>query len=333
MWIRTFPPALEFMFLTVTPNPCIEKTFLLETFQPGASHRVSSGHVQRSLGGKGLNAARVAATLGAKTTALTLVGHREMDWAREELQVRGIEPVLVPTSQETRLCVNLVHQGTNTEVLEAGSPLEISEGTQLLDHYARLVRQADFVALCGSYPQSTNPAWDLHPVLLCDLARKAGKHFIYDGYGAGFARVMRSTAKPWMIKPNLDEASQYLRRPIVDRRAELATVRELMRRGPEVVMLTCGARGAYLGHRGGIEWLAAPQVDTVSAVGSGDSLLGAFIATLARTGSLVEAARCGVAAGALNAASPWPAQVEANEVAQLAATIQPKNCEMTLQLI
>src|SRR5206468_1397636 len=107
---------------------------------------------------------------------------------------------------------------------------------------------------------------------------------------------------PWCIKPNLDEAAQLLHRAIRNVHDERRAVRDMLRFGVEVVILSCGARGAYLGTASGVWFFHAPPVAEVSSVGSGDALVGAFAAQYLEHGDLVEAMRWGVAAGAANAA-------------------------------
>ena len=56
------------MIVCVAANPSVDKLFQVELVVPGGIHR-PSGYVQVA-GGKGLNAARAAATLGADVLAV-----------------------------------------------------------------------------------------------------------------------------------------------------------------------------------------------------------------------------------------------------------------------
>jgi 6-phosphofructokinase 2 len=72
----------------------------------------------------------------------------------------------------------------------------------------------------------------------------------------------------------------------------------------EVVALTLGAEGAVLATRDQTLRLASPPVEAVSAVGAGDSFVGAMVCALAKGRSAVEAFAHGVAAGAAAAMTP-----------------------------
>ncbi len=121
-----------------------------------------------------------------------------------------------------------------------------------------------------------------------------------------------------------------LRLPLETPGEERAAVRELRRRGVELVFLSCGARGCWVGWENEIEWLAAPAVETVSAVGSGDSLCGAFAAKYLESGDIWEGARWGVAAGSANAARLEAAGVGPQEIAPLVPQVKRELGEIRL---
>jgi tagatose 6-phosphate kinase len=322
------------MFLTFTPNPCIERTLRLPLFERGLSTRVASEGVFLSAGGKGINAARVATRCGAQVRAIAPVGVRQLDWMRQLATDEGTASAFVPVEADTRFCLNLIHgDGQKTELIEEGSPLTIDEGTTLIEKWRELLPQAQLASIGGSYPPSANAGFQLHAALLCDLAHRAGVPVIYDGKGLPFERALASKTPPWAIKPNLEEAAAYLKRNLETVADERRAVRDLLKRGVEVVLLSCGSRGLYLGHSTGIEWFAAPHVEVVSPVGSGDSLVGAFAARWLETGDLFEASRYGVAAGSACAAQEKPAFVNRADVEELMPRVSHSMQEMSLPLL
>ena len=83
--------------------------------------------------------------------------------------------------------------------------------------------------------------------------------------------------RPYLIKPNRDEAEHYLGRPIASVSDAARAARELCERGIENVMISLGADGAVLATPAGVFRADAPQVAVRSTVGAGDSMLAGFI--------------------------------------------------------
>lgn len=303
-----------------TPNPCIERTLHVADFARGHSHRVTAHNLRVTAGGKGINAARVAARFGANVRVLAPVGIHQSAHFRALLNDDDLESDLVEVEADTRTATNIVHAGGFTELVEAGNALSAHEAKTLHERFDVHLQNCQIAIIGGSYPPFTDEVnGENHSALLCELASRAGKPVLYDGKGAQFARALKSRNPPWAIKPNLAEASELLKRDLETLHAQQDAVQELMQMGVAVVLLSCGARGLWLGADGQIEWLAAPRIKEVSPVGSGDSLVGAFVARWLQSGDVHQSARWGVAAGAANAA-----QLEA-------ARIGPRDAEVLLK--
>ena len=133
---------------------------------------------------------------------------------------------------------------------------------------------------------------ELHLSTLSQAARDAGKKLIVDGKGAAFEVLLKSsrfqsTLAPWAIKPNTDEAAALLKHPVQTESEESRAVDELLDFGAEVVLLSCGVRGAWLGTQNQKVFFTPPFVEEVSAVGSGDAFVGAFAAQYLQSGDLI----------------------------------------------
>ncbi len=319
------------MFLTLTPNPCIERTICLDEVKRGFAQRIDSASVKVNAGGKGLNSARVAARLGAQTTAIAPVGNRQLKFLSDLAFEEGFVTDFLPVENDTRVCLNIVHgDGTHTEIIENGAPLSTKIGTGLLEKWRFHLPNARIASIGGAYPPLSAPAFGLHAAVLCQMAAAAGVPVIFDGRGEALRHALRSKTPPWAIKPNLDEASQILDRTIESGADERRAVRDLQDKGAEIVLLSCGSRGLYVGHREGIEWFEAPRVEVVSTVGCGDALVGAFAAQWLMGASVFEAARWGVAAGSACAAQLLPAFTSRSAVVALLPEVKQRNCEIAL---
>ena len=226
--------------------------------------------------------------------------------------------------------MNIIDESGSTEFVEAGNALSLEDGTRILEAWRELIPTCELALVGGSYPHFVDEAWNAHATILCSLARAAGKKLIYDGKGEPFRRAVFSKSPPWCIKPNLDEMRELWRRDIETPVDERRAIRDLLSRGIELVLLSCGARGLYVGFQGQIEFLSAPKVKEVSAVGSGDSLVGAFAARFLESSDVWESARLGAAAGAANAARFDVAQVGPDDAAALLPNVKRQIAEIGL---
>lgn len=321
------------MLLTVTPNLCIERTIEIPGFRAGAAHRVAPENLSVNSGGKGINAARVAAQLGAKVLATSWVGRNQRAWFETELARESIAHDLVEVESDTRVCVNVVSGGgVKTEIVEAGNELSATDGTRMLEKFESLSPYAELVAICGSYPPEGKGArWPVlgdHLTSLCGTALKHNKKILVDGKGDAFKALLNSNFLPWAIKPNCEEAGAFLNYSVCDESSERRAINDFLKLGIEVVVLSCGARGAYLGTHTHTWFFTPPRVQEISAVGSGDALVGAFCAKVleakdaAANSDLVEAVRWGVAAGAANAAQARSAFCTRAEIEILVPQVQ-----------
>lgn len=317
------------MLLSVTPNLCIERTLEIPDFRVGGVHRIAPTNLTVNAGGKGINAARVASQCGAKVLATSWVGKHQRAWFETELAREGVAFDLVEVESDTRICFNVVNgEGVKTEVVEAGNALSSDDGRRMREKFESLLPSVELVAICGSYPPGIPETFEAHLSVLCDIARRHGKKILVDGKGAEFTTLLKSEFLPWAIKPNCDEASAFLGYGVNSEDSEKCAIADFLRLGIEVVLLSCGARGAYLGTHASSFFFTPPQVQEVSAVGSGDSFVGAFAAQFLQEKTLIEAVSWGVAAGAANAAQARSAFCTREEIETLLPQVKCR--EVTL---
>lgn len=290
------------MILTVTLNAAVDKTYRVDHFTLDRVHR--TGEFRVAAGGKGINVARVYHALGGEALATGFLGGYNGRYIARAARDEGIPTRIVRTAEESRVCIAIVDPAacTQTEVNEAGPHVRPTEVTALRRLFRRLLSETpfEFVTLSGSIPPGVP---DTIYAELIEIARRAGVRCVLDASGeplrAGFA------ARPWMVKPNGYELAMLTgcSMSTVDEREMLAQIRTLAGTGPEVVAVTLGSKGCLCVAEGGAAaWRAVPpHIAFVSAVGSGDSFLGAFLWALGQRWTLPEALRLAVGAGAANA--------------------------------
>ena len=132
------------------------------------------------------------------------------------------------------------------------------------------------------------------------LNRK-GIPVILDTSGAALHKGL--AAKPWLIKPNRPETEELLKKRIKNREEMLWAIRQLLKKGPQIVIISLGNEGALMASKdqAGVWFAKAPKVKVDSPVGCGDSLVGGLLSAWLRHRNLVEAFRMGVACGSATA--------------------------------
>jgi 6-phosphofructokinase 2 len=128
----------------------------------------------------------------------------------------------------------------------------------------------------------------------------------------------------WLVKPSRRELEHLLGRKAQTPQDEEALAREVVERGrAEIVALTLGTSGAVLATREGTLRLPSPKVDTKSAVGAGDSFVGAMVWALAKGLPVEEAFAHGIAAGAATAMTTGTELCRRADVERLYGEVAP----------
>jgi 6-phosphofructokinase 2 len=120
-----------------------------------------------------------------------------------------------------------------------------------------------------------------------------------------------------LVKPSRSELEKLVGRQLDQDGVRKAAVDLVDRKAADFVAVTLGADGALLASSTGVYHLPAIPVIVRSAVGAGDSFLGAMVWALSEGKPAEEAFRLGVAAGAAAVMMPGPGLCRREDVFQL----------------
>jgi len=303
------------MVTTVTLNPSLDEWVHLPRLRLGALHRTA--RFLRYPGGKGVNVSRVLHELGQRTLAVALAGGDDGKILRELLHQRGIAHrfVVVGGSTRNNYQIQTDQPRAVTQINCAGPRVASAALPRLERLLAQSCHRNACVVLSGSLPPGL-PA-TTYQRLITRLMR-CGVRAVLDASGA--ALRFGVAAKPWLIKPNRQEAEELLgRRPhrIPGDAASAAT--RLAASTSAVVIVSLGSDGAVLAAPSSAQvlWATSPAVPVRSTVGAGDSLVAGFLVGWDRTKSLREALRLGVACGAASVMTPGTELCHARDVQRL----------------
>ncbi|MGA5322632.1 1-phosphofructokinase [Streptomyces seoulensis] len=277
------------MILTVTPNPSLDRTYEVPALERGEVIRASGERMDP--GGKGVNVSRAVAAAGRRTLAVLPLGGAPGALIAELLDAQGIEVAPVPVAGATRSNIALAEaDGVLTKINAPGPELTPAEEESLLAAVRTHSADADWIACCGSLPLGLAPSWYADVVA---RAHAAGARIALDTSGPALLEALR--ARPDVVKPNAEELSAAVGRPLATVGDAVKAAEELRAMGARAVLASLGADGQLLVDDDGA-WFGTARVAAVrSNVGAGDSSLAGF---LIAGGSGPEALASAVAHGA-----------------------------------
>lgn len=258
------------MVLTITVNPSIDKTYILDKFlQNTVNH---SHHVILNAGSKGINVSRVVRLLGLDTLALAFYGGMVGEILLSKLNEENISYDLIKAEDfSTRINVKIVDMSTKsfTDINERGTPVLDYDYKRFIDKYREKLPQSEIVVISGSLlPGMANTTY----YELIKIAHEYDKPVFLDCGG----NVLKESlaARPYLIKPNLKEFEGMLGKSGLGIEEIAFEGRRIIERyGIEYVIVTMGQKGAVGISKNEGYVVAGPAVEVFSTVGAGDAFL------------------------------------------------------------
>lgn len=290
------------MIYTVTLNPALDTEVYIDSFEFNAVVR-SSAPLEHC-GGKGFNVSRLLANFGADSVAMGFVGGSVGIKLEQLLLDGGIRTLFTKVAGETRTNVVITERAGEERHLKVNQPGPRIEGDELgnfLDQVMSVAQKDDIWVLAGSLPKGVPHS------IYADIARSLGHggcKVIIDA--SGDALVQAIAAKPFLIKPNLEELEDLEQRSLARDDDIAESVRCLINRGVQNVCVSLGSRGVYLAGSdvGPPQFLSAPKIVQRNPTGAGDSLVGGTAFKLAHGAPLVDAVKFGLVCGSATASLP-----------------------------
>jgi 1-phosphofructokinase family hexose kinase len=285
------------VILAIALSPAIDRTFTVERLRPGTVHRPI--RYLMTAGGKGVNVARAAATLGAAVT-LAAVVHQPSQFtdlfnSSESLSETSVGNRvllrLVASSLPTRTCLSVAEDGSAvmTDFNEPPSTLAPNEWRELVTEVESVVAggPSGWLTVSGSAPSGLpSDAFEQ----LVRISHASGWRIAVDTSGSALSAAL--AAEPDLVKINRAEAAE-----LVGQTTPPELIARLGHRAPSTrFIVTAGVDGAF-----------APglHVTTKSRgqypTGSGDAFLAGLVHALDTGADDLTALRLAVGAGVANA--------------------------------
>ena len=279
------------VILSIALNPTIDMSSEAERVVP--TRKIRTSNVKHHPGGGGVNVARVIDSLGGAVDLLFMSGGATGGLLEECLSRTAIGCYKVHIEQSTRLAYMIHEQQTGLEYRFVPEGPQVSE--QELDQVLERVEKfdGDYIVVSGSLPRGV--PHDTYAII-ADIANRNNIRFILDSSGEGLKSAL-SKSNIFLIKPNHRELEKLIGKSL-DKKGVQEAALELVQNGSaDNVAVSLGAEGAFLANKEGGLFVPAGKVEVRSAVGAGDSFVGAMAFSLASGQSIQDAFRFGVAAG------------------------------------
>ena len=277
---NTTRQAADCPVLCVTLNPALDMTIGLDSLVPGKVNRARSHHLEAA--GKGINVARVLATLGHPVTLSGFLGADNQADFEAAFAEWGLSDAFERVAGATRINVKLGEaSGRVTDINGAGMQVDEAAFTRL---EARIDDWIDRQQAEGSPERcAVVIAGSLSPGVsseqLASLVQRVRARRIACWLDtSGTALEAGLAVPPSGVKPNEQELALWAGEPLESDAARQRALASLVEHGIEQALISAGPEGV-LWASPGAETLRArpPRMRVVSTVCAGDTLLAAML--------------------------------------------------------
>ena len=292
------------MILTITANPSVDISYQLEKFNIDDVTRTSD--IEKHAGGKGIHVGYVLKELGAAPVHSGFVGGKLGEFIEEDLEKIGQKTRFVKVKGDTRNCIAILHEGKQTEILEAGPTISIDEKEEFINNLNQISEGCHIINISGSLPKGLTS--DFYKQII-KYAKKHNKFVSIDTSGNTLKDIINSEEKPDLIKPNETEISYVLGRNI-----EKGDLKEILKEEPfkdiPYIVVSMGKDGAIVKIKNKIYNAKVPKVLAINPVGSGDSSLAGALFAIDKEKSDEEIIKTSMTCGLLNVLTEEIAHIE-----------------------
>lgn len=276
--------------VTLTLNPAFDVHCFAENFKP--YHESIAKITSKEAGGKGVNVSRALQSNGVDNLAVVIVGTDNGEEFVKTLKKDGLN--VVPVYVDGRIRENItLHEIENPETRISFDGFECDESVLLqVQQEIGNVDNDTIVSFTGSIPKGISATAVL---TMLENLKKQGAKIVIDSRSVSLEQL--KAFKPWLIKPNKDEAKHYTGIELNDIEEVANFAKELYANGVKNAMISLGGNGAVLACEQGVLYAKTPKIEVRSTIGAGDSTLAGFMASISKGFSVENALKQAMAFG------------------------------------
>jgi 1-phosphofructokinase family hexose kinase len=279
------------MIYTITLNPTLDITYILERIDFGVSVRALE--VVKTPGGKGINVSRALRAMGTDSVAMGMIGGYTGEEVLDLLHQEGLILQIIRIKNETRTNVIILGRDDEKELVirAAGPPVEKTETESISRLILSEAQSPEIVVLSGSLPPGVSK--DIYRSLI-QAGGERGSRMILDSEGEPLRLGIE--AAPYLIKPNQSELEELVGRELTTDDEIVGSCRELNERGIWMVVVSLGGDGAIMVTRDEAWRGYVPPIED-DTVGAGDSMVAGLVLGIVQYQSIDMIFKIGLACG------------------------------------
>lgn len=292
------------MILTITANPSVDMSYQLDSLNIDGVTRTDK--VIKHAGGKGIHVGYVFHELGKGVVHSGFVGGKLGEFIEEGLKEKSQEARFVKIKEPTRNCLAILHEGRQTEILEAGPTISASEREEFINKLDEISKDCSVISMSGSLPKGLDSSFYKEIIA---YGKSHDKFVAIDTSGQTLKDVVNAEIKPDLIKPNETEVADLLGEEITKDNIKEA-LRKASLKDIEYVIVSLGKDGAVVKAGDKVFKASVPEVEAINPVGSGDSSLAGAIFAIDQGKTPEEVIKTSMTCGLLNVLTEEIAHIE-----------------------
>ena len=307
--------------LTLTLNPAFDMHCHSAHFEP---FRENFAYVDsHQPGGKGVNISRALTACGVRNHALLVLGEENSSSFLRQVSMQLDRSTVLTVPGRIRENLTLHSDGgKETRISFGGFQANDALAAQLRNTLMELADEDTIMTVTGR--NTDGLALETIKELLRSVQRR-GTKLVIDSRSFGLKDLRE--LKPWLIKPNQEEISQYLGRPVETLEDAVAAAKEFAAGGIDHVMVSMGGQGAVLVSGDGVYLAKPPKIAPVSTIGAGDSTVAGFVAAAAAGCDTAEALKRAVAYGTAACLTEGSLPPQKTDIHKLLGKIETKKLQ------
>lgn len=270
------------MITTVTVNPAIDRTIIVENLRLGSVNRVIRSRVDA--GGKGINVAKNLKNLGDEVIALGFLGPNA-NYIIDCLEEEGIKTDFVKIKNDTRTNIKIsdISKGEVTDLNEYGPEVSEEEIKLLKESIFKYAEKSKVLVLSGSLPLGVPKTF--YKEIIKELKNSNLKIILDADNQALFYGIEE---KPFMIKPNVHELEDVVGKRLETLEEIIEEGKKLNKLGIKIVAISMGSKGSVVITDDAVFRVKPLKVEVKGTVGAGDAYVAGFAHGIYRGLSLEE---------------------------------------------